>query len=71
MDRLISVLGTVALVIVCLYLAVIALDIGMDIFEDFIQWLRYDVMPGIIWLGILAAGVWVILGLVNRRGLFR
>ncbi|MGB3572982.1 MAG: hypothetical protein WA783_16810 [Phormidesmis sp.] len=71
MDRLISVLGTVALIIVGLYVAVIALDIGMEIFESFIGWLRYDVMPGLIWIGILIAGAWIILGLVNRRGMFR
>lgn len=71
MNRLISVLGTIALIIVGLYVAVIALDIGMEIFESFIEWLRYDVMPGLIWIGLLAAGAWIIFGLVNRRGMFR
>lgn len=71
MNRLISVLGTISLIIVGLYIAVIALDIGMEIFESFIEWLRYDVMPGLIWIGLLATAVWIVLGLVNRRGIFR
>ncbi|MBE9061782.1 hypothetical protein [cf. Phormidesmis sp. LEGE 11477] len=67
MNRLITVLGTLALIVICLYAGLALLDVGLDISRGLWYWMRYDLLPGLVWAIGLGAIIWVIWGLVSRN----
>jgi len=68
MNRLISVVGVIALCIIGLYVGRAALYVVWDISRDLWWWMRYDLMPGLIWAAVIGAVLWVGWGLVSRNG---
>ncbi len=68
MNRLISVVGVMALCIIGLYVGRAALYVVWDISRDLWWWMRYDLMPGLIWVAVIGAVLWVGWGLAARSG---
>lgn len=68
MNRLLNVLGVIALCVIGLYVGAAALDVVGDILYDLWWWTRRDLLPGLIWAVVIGAVLWVGWGLVSRNG---
>ena len=68
MRGLIQVAGTIALIVAGLYFALAVLDVSLDIASEIWWWMRYRLLPGLMWAFGLGLGIWVLWGLFSRNG---
>ena len=68
MNRFVTALGWMALIVICLYFGRAALFAVWDVFDDLFYWTRWKLLPGLIWAAVIGAVIWVGWGLVSRNG---
>ena len=68
MNRSLQLLGSLVLIVIGLYLALAVLDVGIEISRDIWYWVRYDLLPGLMWA--VGIGFVLLLGwnLISRNG---
>lgn len=58
MSTFLKFAGFIALGVVALWVGVAVLHAGLRVTGDLFYWFREDVLPGLIWVGIIGGGLW-------------
>jgi peptidoglycan/LPS O-acetylase OafA/YrhL len=66
MNRVIEVLGKVALLVICLWAGVALLEVIFDFADDLFEWFRYDILPGVFWAFVIGAVLYILFGWFRR-----
>lgn len=66
MNRLISVLGTIALIVVGLYICRAALYVTWDIFDELYYFMRHGLLPKLVWFAVIAGVLYILFGRGDR-----